>query len=64
MNTHAGASALERFPEHRRVLEAIDLYSRLRGPVFSRYDVPTDVRAEETLRQAIVRHWAQGSAAE
>ena len=54
----------ERQPLYAALQAAIDRYSRLRGPVFSRYDVQTDARPEEILRHAIRRHWTERSAVE
>lgn len=48
----------ERAPLYAALQASIDLYGTLRTPVFSRYGVQTHARAEDTVRQAIVRHWA------
>jgi hypothetical protein len=47
----------ERQPLYTALQETIELYGRLREPVFARYEVQTNARAEEALRQAIVQHW-------
>jgi hypothetical protein len=49
----------ERAPLYAALQAAIDLYGTLRTPVFARYGVQTDASAEATVRQAIVRHWAE-----
>jgi hypothetical protein len=54
----------ERRPLYVALQETIELYGGLRGPVFSRYDAPTDARAEETLRHAIAQCWTESSAAD
>jgi hypothetical protein len=48
----------ERAPLYAALQVCIDLYHTLRTPVFARYGVRTDTRAEDSLQQAIVQHWA------
>jgi hypothetical protein len=48
----------ERAPLYAALQASIDLYDTLRVPVFSRYGVQATPRAEDTVRQAIVAHWA------
>ncbi|MBI3970738.1 MAG: aminoglycoside 6-adenylyltransferase [Chloroflexi bacterium] len=54
----------QRAPLYAALQVSIDLYSTLREPVFSRFGVQADVRAESTLRQAIVQYWAECRLAE
>src|SRR3712207_2290718 len=67
VNTHAGASALDRFPEHRRVLEAIVTHyrddprvlglllggSNVAGGIDCFSDVDLDVVVDDGLFEAV-----------